>query len=226
MGWTRLCLSNVSYCKHSTTSKWTGCLQRYSYSLHTYILGTLIHYSLTSKVKNGKKKEFKDSTDLTRPKRPVSQSYSAALLSPTKQSTGKRNPNELKFCGNVLREITNKKHLALNYVFLMPVDAVAMGIPQYLQIIQHPMDLSTIKLRLERGDYNDCVDFERDVRLMFNNCYTFNRPEDDVYQLGKRLETLFDERWALKPSHSQPTTSRKSTDSVEDGTHIIHHFDM
>lgn len=62
------------------------------------------------------------------------------------------------------------------------------------------MDLSTIKKKLDMGEYNDADEFEVDVRLMFNNCYTFNRPEDDVYQLGKRLESIFDEKWSTKPA--------------------------
>jgi bromodomain-containing factor 1 len=158
-------------------------------------------------------------TDLTRPKRPVSQSYSQAPLSPVKKKVSKKNPAELKFCASVLRELMNKKHTALNYPFLTPVDAIALGIPQYLQIIQNPMDLSKIKRKLDHGEYNDGEDFEEDVRLMFNNCYTFNRPEDDVYQLGKKLESIFDEKWASKPTMPILGSHKsRGDDSSDEGT--------
>lgn len=121
----------------------------------------------------------------------------------------------------MLRELTNKKHVALNYVFLAPVDPIAMGIPQYLQIISNPMDLSTIKKKLDLGDYSNGDEFEDDVRLMFNNCYTFNRPEDDVYQLGKRLEGIFDERWSTKPvTPAGGIYKSRNDDSSDEGNQI------
>lgn len=37
--------------------------------------------------------------------------------------------------------------------FNQPVDPVALGIPDYFDVIQNPMDLSTIKTRLDKGRY-------------------------------------------------------------------------
>ena len=38
--------------------------------------------------------------------------------------------------------------------FLHPVDPIALGIPDYLQIITQPMDLSTIENKLKNNDYS------------------------------------------------------------------------
>ena len=40
------------------------------------------------------------------------------------------------------------------YIFDRPVDPVALGIPDYFNIIHEPMDLGTIKHRLDANLYN------------------------------------------------------------------------
>ena len=86
------------------------------------------------------------------------------------------------------------------------------------------MDLSTIKKKLDNGDYEGVADFEQDIRLMLNNCFTFNSPGTDVFELGKQLERLFDAKWAEMPDFSlipEKTFHRKSSahefDDTEDG---------
>ena len=94
-----------------------------------------------------------------------------------------------------------KKHYnPYNLAFLVPVDPDALGIPQYRDIIKNPMDLSTMRKKIDVGQYKDGDEFEADVRLMFRNCYTFNAPGSEVYNLGKELEAVFDRKWADKPA--------------------------
>jgi len=48
----------------------------------------------------------------------------------------------------------------------------------YYRIIKHPMDMGTIKKKLDSQQYicaKDCID---DFNLMFNNCYTYNQEKD------------------------------------------------
>jgi len=80
--------------------------------------------------------------------------------------------------------------------FRSPVDAVALGIPHYYDIIKRPMDLSTIKGKLDHQEYASSEEFAGDVRLMLNNCFVFNPPGTEVYMAGKRLEKVFEEKWA------------------------------
>ena len=47
-------------------------------------------------------------------------------------------------------------------------------VQDYYRIIKRPMDMSTIKKKLDSQQYScakECVD---DFNLMFNNCYTYN----------------------------------------------------
>jgi hypothetical protein len=66
--------------------------------------------------------------------------------------------------------------------FRYPVDP---SVPGYYAIIKNPMDLSTAKERISTLN-----SFLMDLRLIFQNCFTFNQPESLIYDQAKRLRTL------------------------------------
>ena len=60
--------------------------------------------------------------------------------------------------------------------FHVPVDSVNLGLPDYFKIIKQPMDMGTVKKRLENNYYwcsQECIE---DLNLMFKNCYLYNKP--------------------------------------------------
>lgn len=63
--------------------------------------------------------------------------------------------------------------------FAEPVDPIALQIPQYFDIVKHPMDLGTIAVKLARGDYAGHEQFKHDMELVFHNAVTFT-PEEDA----------------------------------------------
>ncbi|EAS36106.3 transcription regulator BDF1 [Coccidioides immitis RS] len=105
---------------------------------------------------------------------------------------------ELKFCEEVIDELHKPKHYNFAAPFYQPVDPVALNIPTYHNIIKKPMDLSTIRTKLQTGQYENSKEMENDVRLMFKNCYKFNIPGDPTYNAGKKLEEIFDYKWGQK----------------------------
>lgn len=66
--------------------------------------------------------------------------------------------------------------------FRQPVDAQALGIPDYFEIVRNPIDLSTIKKKLDMGDYRDPWEYVDDVWLMFDNAWLYNRKNSRVYR--------------------------------------------
>lgn len=66
--------------------------------------------------------------------------------------------------------------------FRQPVDAQALGIPDYFDIVTKPIDLSTIKMQLDRGEYKDPWEYVDDVWLMFDNAWLYNRKNSRVYR--------------------------------------------
>lgn len=125
---------------------------------------------------------------------------------------------QLRFCDEVLKEISNPKHWQMNQYFLYPVDPVALNIPTYFQIVKKPMDLGTIKTQLANNGYEKAKDFEEDVRLIFKNCYKFNPDGDLVNAAGHQLEELFNKKWATKDDWiaSREPQSEPHTDAEED----------
>ncbi|XP_065489175.1 transcription intermediary factor 1-alpha isoform X2 [Caloenas nicobarica] len=74
-------------------------------------------------------------------------------------------------------------------------DPVPPTVPDYYKIIKKPMDLSTIKKRLEATNsfYTKPEDFVADFRLIFQNCAEFNEPDSEVADAGMKLEAYFEE---------------------------------
>lgn len=60
--------------------------------------------------------------------------------------------------------------------------------PGYFELIDQPMDLSTIKEHLDEQLYISKEDFARDVYLMLANCKTYNPPDSVFYQWAVTLE--------------------------------------
>ena len=53
---------------------------------------------------------------------------------------------QLKYCHDILKEMLSKKHGAYAWPFYKPVDAEALQLHDYHDIIKSPMDLSTVKV--------------------------------------------------------------------------------
>lgn len=66
--------------------------------------------------------------------------------------------------------------------FRQPVDPQALGIPDYFDIVKKPMDLSTIKRKLDTGQYSDPWQYVDDVWMMFENAWLYNRKTSKVYR--------------------------------------------
>lgn len=59
-------------------------------------------------------------------------------------------------------------------MFYEPVDPEALGIPDYFDKIKQPMDLSTVRKKFDKKEYQTPSQFAEDVRRMFTNCYRYN----------------------------------------------------
>ncbi|KAH3765763.1 Transcription factor GTE3 [Pelomyxa schiedti] len=79
--------------------------------------------------------------------------------------------------------------------FTAPVDALALGIPDYFAIIAHPMDLGTVLRRIRKQEYASPTECAKDVRLVFRNAMTYNTPNSAVYQQARALHNDFDTKF-------------------------------
>ncbi|XP_074544031.1 bromodomain-containing protein 4-like isoform X2 [Halichoeres trimaculatus] len=111
--------------------------------------------------------------------------------------------DQLRFCARLLKEMHSKKHVAYAWPFYKPVDVKALGLHDYHDIIKHPMDLSSIKKKLDSRQYRDAQEFAADVRLMFSNCYKYNPPDHDVVGMAQKLQDVFEMRFAKMPDEPE-----------------------
>lgn len=90
-----------------------------------------------------------------------------------------------------------------------------MGLHDYHDVVKKAMDLSTVKTKLESGQYKTKYDFADDIRLMFNNCYKYNGEDSEVAKVGKLLQAIFEESFAKVPDDETdlvPSPDMRSVD--------------
>ena len=64
--------------------------------------------------------------------------------------------------------------------------------PDYLDVIQRPMDLGIILKKLLRSGYPTLLDFHADVSLTFDNAMTYNKAGTPVHTMAAELKELFE----------------------------------
>ncbi|KAI6701738.1 hypothetical protein NL676_016062 [Syzygium grande] len=103
--------------------------------------------------------------------------------------------------------------------FNIPVDPVALQIPDYFDVIDTPMDFGTICSNLENGiQYLDSADVFKDVQYIWGNCYKYNNKGDYILDLMRRVKKNFMKYWTAAGLY---TEQGKGTNDGE-----IQHADM
>lgn len=105
---------------------------------------------------------------------------------PTPSTTKAKNTNS----GSRLTESLDYLHRMVirkdkEAIFEFPVtDAIAPG---YSIIIKNPMDLSTMKEKIDSNEYTNIMEYRDDLILMCENCMTYNKPDTIYYQSAKKM---------------------------------------
>lgn len=60
-------------------------------------------------------------------------------------------------------------------------------------IVKSPMDLSTIKRKLDTGQYQEPWQYVDDIWLMFNNAWLYNRKTSRAYKYCSKLSEVFEQ---------------------------------
>lgn len=79
------------------------------------------------------------------------------------------------------------------WIFTESVDPIELGIPDYFDVVEHPMDLDLVTKKLENGVYWDIQSFRKDTRLVFENAMLYNGKDSDVGMMAKELLDIFEE---------------------------------
>ncbi|XP_069878572.1 bromodomain adjacent to zinc finger domain protein 2B isoform X7 [Dipodomys merriami] len=97
---------------------------------------------------------------------------------------------DLGLCSMILTEMETHEDA---WPFLLPVNLKL--VPGYKKVIKKPMDFSTIRDKLSNGQYPNLEAFALDVRLVFDNCETFNEDDSDIGRAGHSMRKYFEKKW-------------------------------
>ncbi|XP_044922531.1 bromodomain adjacent to zinc finger domain protein 2B isoform X17 [Mustela putorius furo] len=116
-------------------------------------------------------------------------------LSKQESSTSVKKPKrddskDLALCSMILTEMETHEDA---WPFLLPVNLKL--VPGYKKVIKKPMDFSTIREKLSSGQYPNLETFAVDVRLVFDNCETFNEDDSDIGRAGHSMRKYFEKKW-------------------------------
>ncbi|XP_076359120.1 bromodomain adjacent to zinc finger domain protein 2B-like [Tachypleus tridentatus] len=98
---------------------------------------------------------------------------------------------ELAVAMTILEELEKHEY---SWPFLFPVNTKHFS--TYKKVIKKPMDLSTIRNKLEGRIYKTKESFVDDVQTIFDNCKAFNEDQSPVGKAGHILRSYFERRWA------------------------------
>eukprot|EP01114_Cavostelium_apophysatum_P000334 TRINITY_DN10314_c0_g1_i1.p1 TRINITY_DN10314_c0_g1~~TRINITY_DN10314_c0_g1_i1.p1 ORF type:complete len:730 (-),score=233.39 TRINITY_DN10314_c0_g1_i1:29-2218(-) len=99
----------------------------------------------------------------------------------------------LRLCKNIHRQLMKDEHA---WPFLEPVDPIKLNIPDYFNVIDHPMDFGTIQKNLDEGRYLTLIEWIADERLVFQNAVTYNGKSSEVGKCAEKLRANFEQRMA------------------------------
>ncbi|XP_057971626.1 transcription factor GTE6 isoform X2 [Malania oleifera] len=110
-------------------------------------------------------------------------------------AAAKRMQELMRQFATILRQITQHKWA---WPFMQPVDVEGLGLHDYYEVIEKPMDFSTIKNQMEAKDgtgYKNVREICADVRLVFKNAMKYNDEKSDVHVMADTLMKKFEEKW-------------------------------
>ncbi|KAH9964441.1 Bromodomain-containing protein [Russula dissimulans] len=146
--------------------------------------------------------------------------YADAPKKQRRRSVKKDASNEqLRYCLKILDQLGRKQHAAVAGPFAEPVDWVKLAIPDYPKIVKKPMDLSTMRSKLDSVAYATADKFRDDFKLIISNCFLYNPPGTPVHQAGLELKKLFEEKWKGLPplrAESEDEEEEDDTDTEEE----------
>lgn len=92
--------------------------------------------------------------------------------------------------------------------FRAPVAWKVLGLTDYPKMVKKPMDLGTIKKKLEDGQYKNMSEVADDIRLVWTNCMAYNQDGSEFYHLAGTFARKFEEVYATLRNSDEPDVNR------------------
>jgi hypothetical protein len=113
--------------------------------------------------------------------------------------------------GKILARIFTRRDSEL---FREPVPYEELGLTDYLTVVTTPMDLGTVRSKLESHKYTNELECAEDIRRIWENAMLYNAPGALVYVKAKSLSEYFESQWlavCAKDSNRPPLAHELQT---------------
>ena len=133
--------------------------------------------------------------------------------------------SDLEACRKTLALLKSDKHKDKNLVFMDPVDTNIFT--TYLDVVEKPMDLTTLGENLENGVYKTRQDFFSDAKTIFKNAQVFHKGKKEtawIIKLGNAMLKIVNreeknaDKKAAAPKKAPSLKLKLSTKSGPAGT--------
>ncbi|KAF7139972.1 hypothetical protein RHSIM_Rhsim06G0218500 [Rhododendron simsii] len=97
-------------------------------------------------------------------------------------------------------------------VYAEPVDPEEL--PDYHEVIEHPMDFATVRKKLGNGAYSTLEQFESDVFLICANAMEYNAPDTIYYRQARSIEELAQKKFQRLRVHAERSEKELKSEDV------------
>lgn len=168
---------DVVYCEHLTERQWLKAIED----------GRLDEVEERQKVKKSKKRKHEGGEESEAPKVKKKRGRPPAVkLAPNPPELTKQMKKLIKY---VVRYVDDSTQRNLAEIFMaLPT---RKELPDYYQIIKHPVDIRKIRERINSHKYRTVDDLEDDFILMCKNAQTYNIEGSIIYEDSIKLQSIF-----------------------------------
>ncbi|KAK4160763.1 homeotic protein female sterile [Cladorrhinum sp. PSN259] len=119
---------------------------------------------------------------------------SGIALGAQQYSTDKK----MNFCADLLTRMLSGPGFWTRVVgpFKDPVDPQRDGVPDYFDVVKKPMDLTTMKAKMDARQYTSEDEFLTDMNQIFSNCYTYWKETDPMWAACQKLQKSFEDKYS------------------------------
>ncbi|KAJ2895892.1 hypothetical protein MKZ38_006048 [Zalerion maritima] len=105
---------------------------------------------------------------------------------------------KLEFCADLLTRMLSGPGFWTRLVgpFKHPVVPEEDGVPDYFDKVKNPMDLGTVKSKMDKREYNNDAEFAGDIRQIFENCFMYWTDKDPMWTTCVKFQKTFEEKYA------------------------------
>ncbi|XP_031114666.1 bromodomain-containing protein 9 [Ipomoea triloba] len=104
-------------------------------------------------------------------------------------------------------------------VYAEPVDPEEL--PDYHDVIKHPMDFATVRNKLRNGSYARLELFESDVLLICSNAMQYNAPDTIYYKQARSIQELATKKFQKLRSRAEHTEKEVKSDQKPKSSAVV-----